>query len=108
MGGHKALALLTVNLIERNIMANLNTTETPEQELARLRAENAQLQQTVASNKHKAPKPTLRVSEKGAVSIYGLQRFPVTLYKEQMLTVLDMGAEIQAFIKANDSKLTTK
>jgi hypothetical protein len=71
-------------------------------ELARLKAENEQLktQRTRAV--------TLKVSEKGGVSVYGLGRFPVTLYKEQWARVLDMADEIRAFIKENDARLKAK
>ena len=66
-------------------------------ELERLRAENAQL-------KHKDKGGlTLKVSEKGALSLYGMGRFPVTLYKEQWLRVLASAAEIEAFIRENAS-----
>ena len=71
-------------------------------ELARLKAENEAL-------KAKTTRATsLRVSEKGGVSVYGLGRFPVTLYKEQWLKLLDMTAEIRAFIAENEGKLKTK
>jgi hypothetical protein len=50
----------------------------------------------------------LKVSEKGAVSVYGLGRFPVTLYKEQWLKLLDMSSDIQAFIKAHEAQLKAK
>jgi hypothetical protein len=71
-------------------------------ELERLRAENAQLK-----NKDKGG-ITLKVSEKGAVSLYGMGRFPVTLYKEQWLRVLASAPEIEAFIHENESRLKTK
>lgn len=71
-------------------------------ELERLRAENAQLK-----DKSKGG-ITLKVSEKGAVSLYGMGRFPVTLYKEQWLRVLASAAEIETFIRENESKLKTK
>jgi hypothetical protein len=48
------------------------------------------------------------VSEKGGVSVYGLGRFPVTLYKEQWAKLLAMADEIRAFIKENDTRLKTK
>jgi hypothetical protein len=48
------------------------------------------------------------VSEKGAVSIYGMGRFPVTLYKEQWLKLLDMSDDIRAFISANEAQLKAK
>jgi hypothetical protein len=71
-------------------------------ELERLRNENAALKKGAATG------ISMKVSEKGAVSIYGLGRFPVTLYKEQWLTLLDMSDDIRAFISANDAKLKTK
>jgi hypothetical protein len=71
-------------------------------ELERLRAENAQLK-----TKDK-PGITLKVSEKGALSLYGMGRFPVTLYKEQWLRVLEQTDQIKAFIEENDSQLKTK
>ncbi len=71
-------------------------------ELERLKAENEAL-------RAKAPRPTsIRVSEKGAVSVYGLGRFPVTLYKEQWLKLLGMADAITAFIAENEGKLKTK
>lgn len=71
-------------------------------ELERLRAENERLKQRGA-------RPTgLKVSEKGGVSVYGLGRFPVTLYKEQWLKLLAMSDDIHAFIKDNEGKLKTK
>ncbi|HEV3029822.1 MAG TPA: hypothetical protein VG457_19740, partial [Planctomycetota bacterium] len=51
---------------------------------------------------------SLKVSEKGGVSVYGLGRFPVTLYKEQWVKLLDMSDDIRNFIKDNDSKLKAK
>lgn len=56
-----------------------------------------------AKNQRKA---TLKVSEKGALSFYGLRRMPITLYLQEMETILGMEAEIKAFIKANDGKLS--
>jgi hypothetical protein len=50
----------------------------------------------------------LKVSEKGGLSLYGMGRFPVTLYKEQWLRILASAPEIEAFIRENDSKLKTK
>jgi hypothetical protein len=71
-------------------------------ELERLRAENAQLK-----TKDKGS-VTLRVSEKGALSLYGMGRFPVTLYKEQWLRVLEHAEEIKTFIAENDAQLKAK
>jgi len=71
-------------------------------ELERLRAENAQLKRTANRG------VSLKVSEKGGVSVYGLGRFPVTLYKEQWTKLLDMADDIRAFIRANEASLKTK
>ncbi len=71
-------------------------------ELERLRAENEALKAKTSRA------TTIRVSEKGAVSIYGLGRFPVTLYKEQWLKLLGMTEEIKAFIAENESRLKVK
>jgi hypothetical protein len=77
-------------------------------EIARLKAENAKLSAAKPVVKVKRPL-VFKVSEKRAMSIYNLgARFPVTLYKEQMLTLLDAEKEIRAFIKANDSALASK
>ena len=71
-------------------------------ELERLKAENERLKQRGSRA------TTMKVSEKGGVSVYGLGRFPVTLYKEQWAKLLDMADDIRAFIKENESKLKTK
>ena len=73
-------------------------------ELERLKAENEALK----SKAPKAPKQSMKVSEKGALSVYGMGRFPVTLYKEQWIRLLDMKEEILQFIEANTEKLKTK
>jgi hypothetical protein len=71
-------------------------------EIERLRAENDKL-------KNKGVRGlSLKVSEKGGVSLYGVGRFPVTLYKEQWRKILDMAPEIEAFIKDNESRLKAK
>ena len=74
----------------------------PTTELARLRAENERLKRTQNRG------VTLKVSEKGGVSVYGLGRFPVTLYKEQWTKLLDRADEIRAFITENDARLKAK
>ena len=71
-------------------------------ELERLRNENAALKRGAATG------VTMKVSEKGALSIYGMGRFPVTLYKEQWLKLLGMADDIRAFIAANEGQLKTK
>jgi hypothetical protein len=71
-------------------------------ELARLRAENEALKQRRSGN------ISMKVSEKGAVSVYGLGRFPVTLYQEQWAKLLGAADEIRAFIDENRSQLKMK
>ena len=71
-------------------------------ELDRLRAENERLKNRTSRG------VSLKVSEKGGVSVYGLGRFPVTLYKEQWTRLLDMADDIRSFIRENDAKLKTK
>jgi hypothetical protein len=71
-------------------------------ELERLKAENEKLKNRSTRG------VSLKVSEKGGVSVYGLGRFPVTLYKEQWTKLLDMAEDIRAFIRENDSKLKSK
>jgi hypothetical protein len=78
------------------------TDENLKAELDRLRAENERLKQRGARA------VSMKVSEKGGLSVYGLGRFPVTLYKEQWAKLLDMADDIRAFIKENESKLKTK
>jgi hypothetical protein len=71
-------------------------------EIERLRAENESLK------KPSRGQTSLRVSEKGALSVYGLGRFPVTLYREQWEKLLNMADDIRTFIQENDSKLKKK
>jgi hypothetical protein len=71
-------------------------------ELARLRAENEALKQ------RRGGATSIKVSEKGAVSVYGLGRFPVTLYQEQWLKLLGMSDDIKTFIEENKDKLKVK
>ena len=73
-------------------------------ELERLRAENERLKQQGT----KAGGLTFRVSEKGAVSVYGLGRFPVTLYQEQWDKLLAQVDELRQFIDANRASLKKK
>ena len=71
-------------------------------ELAKLKAENEALKKSSARG------VSLKVSQKGAVSLYGMGRFPVTLYKEQWLKILEMADVIKNFISENDSALKAK
>ncbi|MBK7977034.1 MAG: hypothetical protein IPK07_28485 [Deltaproteobacteria bacterium] len=76
--------------------------EDDKSELERLRAENEALKRRTEKGL------SLKVSEKGAVSVYGLGRFPVTLYQEQWTKLLGMADDIRAFIAENESRLKKK
>ena len=76
--------------------------ESVQQELERLRAENEALK------KRRNSSVSMKVSEKGAVSVYGLGRFPVTLYQEQWQKLLAMSDEIKTFIEENKASLKVK
>ena len=82
-------------------------------ELAQLKAQNEVLKlrkDKPASDRHSLGDGlTCKVSEKGAVSVYGVHsRFPITLYKSQWLRLFSVMANLRAFIEANDSKLAVK
>lgn len=77
------------------------TEEEMQAELERLRAENEKL-------KRPRGQMSMKVSEKGALSVYGLGRFPVTLYREQWEKLLGMSDEIRQFIQDNDANLKRK
>ena len=74
-------------------------------ELERLKRENESLREQA---KAKPGQLSLKVSEKGAVSVYGMGRFPVTLYQEQWTKLLDMADQIRAFIAEHVSELKKK
>jgi len=78
------------------------TDEDMKAELERLRAENERLKS------QRGRGISLKVSEKGGVSVYGLGRFPVTLYKEQWAKLLGMADDIRTFIADHDAELKTK
>ena len=78
------------------------TDEDLRAELERLRSENESLKKSSAKG------ISMKVSEKGGLSVYGLGRFPITFYKEQWVRLLDMGDDIRAFLKAHDAELKTK
>ena len=71
-------------------------------ELERVKAENQALKA------RRDQRVSMKVSEKGGVSVYGLGRFPVTLYQEQWSKLLDMAEDIRTFIKENEGKLKKK
>lgn len=80
---------------------NINAEQLQAQ-LTALQEENARLKAA------RSPKPTLKVSDKGGISLYGIGRFPVTLYKNQWTTVLNMADEIRGFIADNEASLSVK
>jgi len=71
-------------------------------EIERLKAENEALKTPTRGQ------ISLKVSEKGGVSVYGLGRFPVTLYKEQWAKLLATSDQIKSFIEQNDHLLKKK
>jgi hypothetical protein len=71
-------------------------------EIERLKAENQSLKKPARGQM------SLKVSEKGGLSVYGLGRFPVTLYREQWDKLLGMADEIRTFIQENDGALKKK
>ena len=71
-------------------------------EVERLKAENAALKARATRG------VSIKVSEKGGLSVYGLGRFPVTLYKEQWAKLLDMAADLRAFLTEHDAELKSK
>lgn len=73
-------------------------------ELERLRAENEALK----NKKSASGTLSMKVSEKGALSVYGMGRFPVTLYKEQWLKLLGIAEDLKKFIAENDDRLKSK
>ena len=79
-------------------------SEDPKAEIERLKAENENLK----DKKSTAGSLSMKVSEKGALSIYGMGRFPVPLYKEQWLKLLGIADQIKKFIEENNSRLKIK
>ena len=87
-------------------MTEANPMASPEElqaEIERLRAENENLKRPAARGQM-----SLKVSEKGALSVYGLGRFPVTLYREQWEKLLGMSDQIRQFILDHDQELKKK
>ena len=87
-------------------MTEANPMASPEElqaEIERLRAENENLKKPATRGQM-----SLKVSEKGALSVYGLGRFPVTLYREQWEKLLGMSDQIKQFIQENDQQLKKK
>ncbi len=82
----------------------MSTVHTPDlqAELARLRQENEALKAD------KARKLTIKMSDKGCVSLYGMGRFPVSLYPSQWLTVFELQGQITAYLKDNAVELAKR
>lgn len=85
---------------------NSKSVEEMARELEELKAENEKLKKGGTSNRSK--ELYMKVSEKGGLSVYGLGRFPVTLYKEQWVKLLQKSEDIKEFISENDHLLKTK
>ena len=84
------------------MLKSIVTEANLKEELKKLRGENEALKKT-------APRGlSMKVSEKGALSVYGLGRFPVTLYKEQWIRLLDLSDDIRSFIQNNSEQLQVK
>ena len=87
-------------------MAVLSSTKANVEEMAaRIAALEAELAKAKANGHARV---TMKVSEKGALSIYGMQKFPISLYRAQWERLLGMADDIHAFIKAKESKLAVK
>ena len=80
--------------------------ESSEEKLARLEAENKALKDQI--EQRKPGQLGVKISEKGGLSVYGLGRFPVTLYKEQSKRLLEHAQEIKTFLEQNEQQLKTK
>jgi len=90
-----------ITVKKEQVMSNKMTAE---QELASLKKQNAELQAKL----EKKNTMSCKVSAKGAVSVYGMGRFPVTLYMEQWQRIEEFLPELMAFVKVNRSKLSVK
>lgn len=86
----------------RVLSVSMASDEDLKAEIERLRAENEALKKPARGQ------ISLKVSEKGGLSVYGLGRFPVTLYREQWEKLLGMADEVRTFIRENDSALKKK
>jgi hypothetical protein len=87
---------------DREESAMSETNEEMQAELERLRAENEGLKA------RKSQETRLQVSQKGAVSLYGIRRFPITFYADEWDIVLGMATEVRAFIAEHETELKRK
>lgn len=83
---------------------NLATVQAMQAEIERLKAENAKLQ----TEANKPVRATFKITDKGGMSVYGLGRFPVTLYKSQWEKLLSQADQIREFMAQNADKLSDK
>ncbi len=81
------------------MLSSMATDDELRAELERLKAENEALRT------RRTGAVSMKVSEKGGLSVYGLGRFPVTLYQEQWLKLLDMAEDIRAFVREHQAEL---
>lgn len=84
------------------ILQDVSQDNSLQAQIDRLMAENAKLKAA------RGGKLTIRVSKAGAVSIYGMGKWPVTLYRGQMERLLNAKEEILGFIEANADLLSVK
>jgi hypothetical protein len=96
------ISLIGESLTQPDRRGHMPTEAELQAELERLKAENAALKSRGSKG------VSMKVSEKGGVSVYGLGRFPVTLYQEQWLKLLDLADDIRGFIRENDGRLKKK
>lgn len=87
------------NTMEKSVMEQLAQMQAMLSEMAK---KNAELEAKLSATKSGG---SIKISEKGCVSVYGLGRFPVTLYRKQWLGLFDRVEEIKAFFEANKTKL---
>jgi hypothetical protein len=88
-----------------NVQANVLPDLTADIAAANRRIAELEARLALASKPRKA---TLKITDKGGLSLYGLGRFPVTLYRGQWERLLSMAGEIREFIEANGDRLSTK
>ncbi len=94
-----ALDVGSLVLADASTLDIMATDDELRAELERLKAENEALKA------RRSGTTSMKVSEKGGLSVYGLGRFPVTLYQEQWLKLLDLGDQIRSFIREHQSEL---
>jgi hypothetical protein len=102
IAGENPMSMITTVKAQPKVLPDLTQVMT---ELARLRAENEALKAVKAAKERGL---SLKVTDKGGVSLYGMGKWPVTLYKDQWTRMLDIADDIRAFLKANEASLSVK